>query len=305
VERAVLTGHAGAVCGLAVAPDGAWLATVGDDRTLRVWDQAAGHTSAVMRVDGPLTNCEWSPSGKSIAAAGAGGWYCFTFRRLPVQAILASSRLRTPSRPPFREQSQYSTSWFGRRTRRKPRSLMGWVTWADHRHLALNRRLAQPAEPRCPVPRAQVATGQAPALQAGGYARAPAWTAATIGDHAGRRWAVIGYRDRRRSLPPQHARTVALSKFSLITFRSGRCGWLAHVSSGKTPSSQPASGLCSTGPDGRRALAGTAAGFALAAAYGAVRLITHQATRKSQLPLGPFMLLGPIVVIALLHAVGP
>jgi WD40 repeat protein len=86
-ERAVLTGHAGAVCGLAVAPDGTWLATTGDDRTLRVWDQAAGHTSAVMQVDGPLTNCEWSPSGNSIAAVGAVGWYCFTYRPLRVQAM--------------------------------------------------------------------------------------------------------------------------------------------------------------------------------------------------------------------------
>jgi len=46
---------------------------------------------------------------------------------------------------------------------------------------------------------------------------------------------------------------------------------------------------------------GTFAGFALAAAYGGARLATHRATRTTQLPLGPFILLGALAVIALLH----
>jgi hypothetical protein len=41
-------------------------------------------------------------------------------------------------------------------------------------------------------------------------------------------------------------------------------------------------------------LTGTFAGFALAAVYGGVRLATHQASRTSQLPLGPFILLGTL-----------
>lgn len=48
-------------------------------------------------------------------------------------------------------------------------------------------------------------------------------------------------------------------------------------------------------------LVGTFGGFALAAVYGGARMATHQATRTSQLPLGPFMLLGAVVVIALLR----
>lgn len=46
---------------------------------------------------------------------------------------------------------------------------------------------------------------------------------------------------------------------------------------------------------------GTFAGFALAAVYGGVRLATHQAARTTQLPLGPFILLGALAVLALLR----
>lgn len=49
-------------------------------------------------------------------------------------------------------------------------------------------------------------------------------------------------------------------------------------------------------------LTGTFAGFALAAAYGGVQMARDQATRTSQLPLGPFMLLGALAALALLHA---
>ena len=51
-------------------------------------------------------------------------------------------------------------------------------------------------------------------------------------------------------------------------------------------------------------LTGTFAGFALAAVYGVVQMARHQATRTSQLPLGPFILLGALAALALLHVVG-
>ncbi len=44
---------------------------------------------------------------------------------------------------------------------------------------------------------------------------------------------------------------------------------------------------------------GTFAGFAMAAVYGGVLLATHRATRTSQLPLGPFILLGALAAIAI------
>ncbi len=48
-------------------------------------------------------------------------------------------------------------------------------------------------------------------------------------------------------------------------------------------------------------LTGTFAGFALAAVYGGVQMARNRAARTSQLPLGPFILLGTLAVIALLY----
>jgi len=49
-------------------------------------------------------------------------------------------------------------------------------------------------------------------------------------------------------------------------------------------------------------LTGTFAGFALAAVYGGVRMAARQATRATQLPLAPFILLGALAALALLRA---
>jgi leader peptidase (prepilin peptidase) / N-methyltransferase len=46
-------------------------------------------------------------------------------------------------------------------------------------------------------------------------------------------------------------------------------------------------------------LFGTFAAFALAGVYGGALLALHRATRTSQLPLGPFILLGTLAAIAL------
>ena len=69
-----------AVTAVAIAPDGTWLASVGDDGSVRIWDPATGGISALMRVDRPLEDCAWSPSGQSLAAAGGAGLYHFTFK---------------------------------------------------------------------------------------------------------------------------------------------------------------------------------------------------------------------------------
>ncbi len=41
-------GHTGPVRGVAISPDGTWLATASFDQTVRVWDLASGHTRATL-----------------------------------------------------------------------------------------------------------------------------------------------------------------------------------------------------------------------------------------------------------------
>ena len=48
-------------------------------------------------------------------------------------------------------------------------------------------------------------------------------------------------------------------------------------------------------------LTGTFTGLMLAAVYGGVLIAAHRASRTSQLPLGPFILLGALAAIAVLH----
>ena len=62
---------------VAIAPDGTWLATAGDDDTVRIWDPVTGSAVASSRVSGPLAHLEWS--GMTLVAAGAFGPYIFKF----------------------------------------------------------------------------------------------------------------------------------------------------------------------------------------------------------------------------------
>ncbi len=120
-QRRTMSGHTDCVTGVAVAPDGTWLATASRDGTARIWDPATGREhhrltsrkremgavairpgnnwlaaasydgelriwdpvtrdlKAVMRVDSELYNCQWSPSGNSLAAVGSAGIYLFAF----------------------------------------------------------------------------------------------------------------------------------------------------------------------------------------------------------------------------------
>jgi WD40 repeat protein len=85
--RATLTGHTGPVTAVAIAPDGAWLATASDDRTARIWDPATAGIKAAIRVDRPLADCAWSPSGRSLAASGDAGLYHFTCQPPGARAV--------------------------------------------------------------------------------------------------------------------------------------------------------------------------------------------------------------------------
>ena len=79
----VLIGHTSSVEALAVAPDGAWLASTGDDQTVRIWDPHTGHTRHT------LTGHTSAVSALAIA-----------FRCRPSEWTRPSCRCRVPRRVP-------------------------------------------------------------------------------------------------------------------------------------------------------------------------------------------------------------
>jgi WD40 repeat protein len=66
-----LAGHTGKVTAVEIAPDGTWLATAGEDRTVRIWDAAAGEQRAVLTgYTNDVNAVEIAPDGTWLATAG-------------------------------------------------------------------------------------------------------------------------------------------------------------------------------------------------------------------------------------------
>jgi WD40 repeat protein len=73
--RSVLSGHSGAVNGLAYAPDGSFLASGSDDRSLILWDPVSGKERLRLTGHaGPVDAVAVSPDSR-LVASGAGDWH--------------------------------------------------------------------------------------------------------------------------------------------------------------------------------------------------------------------------------------
>jgi WD40 repeat protein len=91
-ERRKLIGHTDRVNSVAVSPDGTWLATAGSDRTIRIWKPDSDSACALTRLEQTAHACVWSPMGRSLAVAGAGGLYRLTLRTADAHPASGSAR---------------------------------------------------------------------------------------------------------------------------------------------------------------------------------------------------------------------
>ena len=65
--QATLAGHDGVVDAVAYSPDGRQLASVGQDRTLRLWDGKAAGALSLLRLDAEILALAW---GREAIALG-------------------------------------------------------------------------------------------------------------------------------------------------------------------------------------------------------------------------------------------
>jgi eukaryotic-like serine/threonine-protein kinase len=85
-EERTFSGHTGSVFSISVHPNGRWMASAGDDHTVRIWDAESGDMIAKLKGHEARTRAlAWSPDASRLASVGLEGklilWSTGTFQR--------------------------------------------------------------------------------------------------------------------------------------------------------------------------------------------------------------------------------
>lgn len=73
-DRVFENGHLAAVTALAFSPDGRWIASGSQDKTIRIWDVTTGHEQRVLKGhSNPVTALAFSPDGQWLASSSEDG----------------------------------------------------------------------------------------------------------------------------------------------------------------------------------------------------------------------------------------
>ncbi len=73
-DRAFENGHLSAVTALTFSPDGRWIASGSQDRTVRIWETATGRQQRVLKGHtSPVTALAFSPDGQRLASSSEDG----------------------------------------------------------------------------------------------------------------------------------------------------------------------------------------------------------------------------------------
>jgi WD40 repeat protein len=108
-EARQLFGHTGEVTSIAFSPDGALIATASEDRTVRVWDAAAGHELRVIQHGMPVLAVGFSRDGRRLVSGDSRGlvrvWDSCTGCRRPGELLrIARERVTRGLRPAERRE---------------------------------------------------------------------------------------------------------------------------------------------------------------------------------------------------------
>ena len=107
-RRMFLSGHAGAINGLAYAPDGSFLASGSDDASVILWDPASGtERRRLTGHSGPVDAVAVSPDSR-LVASGAGDWHEPEY---PRRAVAVGCRDRRASGRAVRTLGGPSSHW--------------------------------------------------------------------------------------------------------------------------------------------------------------------------------------------------